>query len=67
MTLQATEKLLKIVQEQRHIPLEQLVVKLPECTWNQVFSIVDELSRRQAISLRRRGFEYELWAGSIST
>ncbi|MDK2743939.1 MAG: hypothetical protein H8K03_03575 [Nitrospira sp.] len=59
---QAEAKILIIVQEQRHILLEQLLSRLPELTWNQVFTIVDELSRRDLIRLRRRGFEYELQA-----
>jgi hypothetical protein len=65
MTQQATAKLLTIVQERRHIPLEELVARFPELTWNQVFSLVDALSRQRLISLRRRGFDYELWACSI--
>ena len=65
MTQQATAKLLALVRERGRIPLEDLVARLPELTWNQVFSLVDELSRRQLISLRRRGFEYELWACSL--
>jgi hypothetical protein len=66
MTQQARAKLLAIVYEHRHIALEELVNSLPELTWNQVFSLVDELSRRQLISLRRRGFDYELLACSAS-
>jgi hypothetical protein len=65
MTHQATAKLLTLVQQHRRIPLEELVTRLPELTWNQVFSQVDELSRRGVICLRRRGFEYELWACSL--
>ncbi len=59
---QAEAKILIIVQEQRQILLEQLLSRLPELTWNQVFTIVDELSRRDLIRLQRRGFEYELQA-----
>lgn len=65
MTQQATAKLLTLVHEHRRIPLEELVARFPELTWNQVFSLVDELSRRRLISLRRRGFDYELWACSL--
>ena len=65
MTQQATAKLLSIVEERRRIALEELVNNLPELTWNQVFCMVDELSRRQLISLRRRGFDYELEACSV--
>ena len=67
MTQQAAAKLLAIVQERRQIQLEELLSYLPEFTWNQVFSVVDELSRRKLICLRRRGFEYELRVASLST
>lgn len=67
MTQQAAAKLLAIVQERRQIQLEELLSYLPEFTWNQVFSLVDELSRRELISLRRRGFEYELRIASLPT
>ena len=53
-------QLLAIVQERKCIPLEELLTCLPELPWNQVFSIVDKLSRQAVIRLHRRGFEYEL-------
>ncbi len=62
VTGQAEAKILAVVRERRYILLEQLLASLPELTWNQVFAIVDELSRRGLICLRRRGFEYELRA-----
>ncbi len=65
MTQQASDKLLAIVQERRQIRLEELLSYLPEFTWNQVFSLVDQLSRQERIYLRRRGFEYELRASSL--
>lgn len=65
MTHQASARLLTIVQERRQIRLEELLASLPEFTWNQVFSLVDELSRRKLICLRRRGFDYELRAASL--
>lgn len=67
MTQQAAVKLLAIVHERRQIQLEELLSYLPEFTWNQVFSLVDELSRRKLICLRRQGFEYELRVASLST
>ena len=60
MIQQASATLLTIVQERQQIKLEELLSYLPELTWNQVFSLVDDLSRRELISLHRRGFEYEL-------
>lgn len=65
MTQQASAKLLAIIQERRQIRLEELLTSLPEFTWNQVFSLVDELSRRELIFLQRRGFDYELRAASL--
>jgi hypothetical protein len=62
MTQQPSTKLLAIVQERQCIPLEELPACFPELTWNQVFSLVDELSRQTLICLQRRGFEYELRA-----
>lgn len=64
MTQQPTTKLLAIVQERQCIRLEELMACFPELTWNQVFSLVDELSRQTLICLQRRGFEYELRAVS---
>jgi hypothetical protein len=62
MTRQPTTKLLALVQERQCIRLEELLVHFPELTWNQVFSLVDDLSRHALICLQRRGFEYELRA-----
>jgi hypothetical protein len=42
------------------MPLEELSADLPELTWNQVFLLVDELSRQALIRLHQRGFEYKL-------
>lgn len=62
MTPQSASKLLALVQERKCIPLEELPAYFPELTWNQVFSLVDELSRRALICLQQRGFDYELRA-----
>jgi hypothetical protein len=40
--------------------LDQMVEEMPALSWNQIFQTVDALSRRGVISLRRRGFNYEL-------
>lgn len=62
MTQQPATRLLALVQERQCILLEELPACFPELTWNQVFLLVDELSRQALIRLRRRGFEYELRA-----
>lgn len=49
----------------RSLTLEQLVALLPELTWNQIFTTVDDLSRRGEILLFRRGFSYEVeWSAA---
>jgi hypothetical protein len=40
--------------------LDQVIERLPQLTWNQVFQTVDALSRCGAILVRRQGFEYEV-------
>ncbi len=57
-------RIVAIVHERGHILLEQLLSCLPGSTWNQVFLGVDALSRQGAISVRRRGFDYEVWTPS---
>ncbi|MBL8074646.1 MAG: hypothetical protein JNL29_09760 [Nitrospira sp.] len=65
MTESPATKLLAIVHERQRIPLEELLASCPELTWNQVFSLVDDLSRHALIGLHRRGVDYELRALSI--
>jgi hypothetical protein len=42
------------------VVLDRIVENIPELSWNQIFQTVDTLSRKGVISLRRRGFNYEL-------
>ena len=56
--------LLSVLDEAEFFTVEQLVERLPEMTWNQLFQILDDLSRRNAIVLRRHGFEYEVTSRS---
>ena len=67
MTQQPAAALLALVRQRRSVRLEELLTYLPDLTWNQVFCLVDELSRRRLICLRRRGFDYELRAASLPT
>lgn len=60
MTQSPTTKLLAIGHERQRIPLEELLIHCPELTWNQVFSLVDDLSRHELIGLHRLGADYEL-------
>ena len=59
-------KILALVSKRSGLTLEDIPANLPNSTWNQVFASVDKLSRQGAISLRRRGRVYELWAHSPS-
>jgi hypothetical protein len=51
---------LNVLQRQRSIRLEEMVQRLPQLSWNQIFQSVDALSRRGEIILMRRGFDYEI-------
>jgi predicted DNA-binding transcriptional regulator len=51
---------LNVLQDQRSIRLEEIVRRLPQLSWNQVFQSVDSLSRRGDIILMQRGFDYEI-------
>lgn len=56
-----------LVSVPRSLTLEQFVALLPELTWNQVFTTVDELNRRGEILLFRRGYTYEIeWSATRS-
>ena len=47
--------------------LEELNERLPSYSWNQVFSEVDRLSRKGAITLQRsRSFDYSISLGPHS-
>ncbi len=51
---------LNVLHDQRSIRLEEIVRRLPQLSWNQIFQSVDSLSRRGDIILMRRGFDYEI-------
>lgn len=47
---------------------EELVQRLPTCTWNQVFAAVDQLCREGRLTLRRPSrFEYVISLASSPT
>ena len=67
--LQRADRLVLDVIQSRVVPLtfEEIIDKIPELSWNQVFLAVDALSRRGEIILSRRGFEYQaMAAGDLS-
>ncbi len=49
------------------LTFEQIIARLPELTWNQIFLSVDALSRHGDIILTRRGFEYQATAAGNLT
>jgi hypothetical protein len=42
------------------LTMDQLVSRLPELRWNELFHAIDLLSRQGKIILQRRGFEYDV-------
>jgi hypothetical protein len=46
----------------RPLTCEEIIARIPELTWNQVFLSVDALSRRGEVILNRRGFDYQATA-----
>ena len=49
------------------LTFEEVIARLPELSWNQVFLTVDALSRSGEIILSRRGFEYQATAAGDLT
>lgn len=68
-TLRRSDSLILAVLRSTSTPLtfEQIIARLPELTWNQVFLSVDALSRHGDIILTRRGFEYQATAAGNLT
>ena len=44
---------------------EDISLRLPQLTWNQVFLAVEALSRRGDIILKRQGYDYEVTARRV--
>jgi len=60
-TMEENEALvMQHLQTAHPVILDQIIKDVPELSWNQIFETVDALSRRGIISLRRRGYEYEI-------
>lgn len=57
--------ILDVLQSTREpLTMDEILARLPELKWGEVFLTVDALSRRGDILLRRKGFDYELRCGS---
>ena len=68
-TLRRSDSLILALLRSTSTPLtfEQIIARLPELTWNQVFLSVDALNRLGDIILTRRGFEYQaIAAGNLT-
>jgi hypothetical protein len=53
---------LELLRSNEYLTMEEAAARLPELNWCQLFDAVDALSRRGAIILIRRGFDYLLRA-----
>jgi hypothetical protein len=42
------------------VTMDELLVRLPQLSWTELFCAVDALSRRGEIRIHRRGTDYEL-------
>jgi two-component SAPR family response regulator len=49
---------LKALQINEALSLEQIAERVPDLNWNDLFQAVDALSRRGDLILRRKGFAY---------
>lgn len=49
------------------VTVDQLMVRLPQLTFGELFLALDALSRRGEVFMRRRGFEYEVSAPKSSS
>jgi hypothetical protein len=60
MAINHTEVLiLDVLQSSRRpLPIEEIVGRLPDLGWNQVFLAVDSLSRKGLINLKRQAYSY---------
>jgi hypothetical protein len=60
-------RILEQVNEESVIGLDSLVQMLPEYSWNQIFSAVDQLARAGRIVLRRHRYDYTLFSTAYPT
>lgn len=58
--VQRERLVLGALSEGSFLTMDELVSRVPELSWSELFLIIDRLSRRQAIILKRRGFEYDV-------
>ncbi len=49
------EAILEMVKQRRECEMEELTAHYPQATWNQVFLVLDNLSRAGQVTLRQQG------------
>jgi hypothetical protein len=49
------------------VTVDQLMVRVPQLTFGELFLALDALSRRGEVLMRRCGFEYEVSAPKLSS
>ncbi|MBM4124669.1 MAG: hypothetical protein FJ246_06925 [Nitrospira sp.] len=54
--------ILDVLDRTDSLTIEQMAERIPALSWNDLFETIDAMSRRGAIILRRRGFDYEISA-----
>ncbi len=60
-TRETTSLIVRHLEEHGPCPLETLILKIPSCTWNQVFAAIDNLSREGTVTLQHfPRFEYRV-------
>jgi hypothetical protein len=56
----AESLVIELLRSSSPLTMDELVTRLPELRWNEVFHAIDQLSRHGQILLRRQGFSYQL-------
>lgn len=56
--------ILEVLRSGQTFTVEEIIEKVPDLSWGQLFFAMDALSRRGDVQLRRRDFSYELQAAS---
>ena len=55
------------LEEEAVISLDALIQMLPQYSWNQIFSAVDQLARDGSLVLRRHQYDYTLFSTAYPT
>ena len=58
--VQPEERILEVLSDGRRLTVDEILERVPEISWAQLFVAMDILSRRGAVELRREGFTYSM-------